>query len=605
MRKNLVRIPLVVFCISFFHLFPATHVHSEETGLMAGGFQWNGDIELGYRFTDIDGSKARYKEVVNLQEGLKLFDLSLIGRKADETAAGPVDYFRFNLSDIGDPFPSGRLEVRKKKTYDFLASYQQYDYFTNREENGFATDNFSFDSTFGRGTLLVSVFPKEDIKLNFGYNLVQRNGDASVPRPFFLVQEQELKERLNEYFISADFSIGAFDFFIKQDYWNFKNKDEIDGPYQSEDRNETTNTYVSTLRGHTQLGERWDLDAGYIYAHSQGTAELTTSPEVYVDSGKGTTNFNTQIAELGLSYLLTKNLIFHGDYRFHYIDQNGRANTDTLLSAPTSTGSAFNLMAQTGIFQLEYTPRENLTLRGGYEIQYEDVNADPVVDSIFNGGKNPNDQSTWNNGLIASADWKPFEFLSLYGEYAGAKFSNPYTYISPESQSIAKFKAKYDTPIKSLSLQGSAAWTRRVNPDQDYTRDLQAYTITAVYLPMETLALDGSVTYEKILDGKDILTPVGPLVFYPHVDFDSSAYIFSGGVSWDIYRGFGASFRGNYANTLQENPQAYADGVLSFWYKNPWVTPIVALERTYLIDNVNSLDSFSANLLTLSLRKDF
>ena len=40
-------------------------------------------------------------------------------------------------------------------------------------------------------------------------------------------------------------------FFIKQDYWNFKNKDEIDGPYQSEDRNETTNTYVSTLRGHT------------------------------------------------------------------------------------------------------------------------------------------------------------------------------------------------------------------------------------------------------------------------------------------------------------------------------------------------------------------
>jgi hypothetical protein len=47
---------------------------------------------------------------------------------------------------------------------------------------------------------------------------------------------------------------------------------------------------------------------------------LTTSPEIYADSGKGKTNFNTHIAELGLSYILVKNLIFHADYRFDTTD---------------------------------------------------------------------------------------------------------------------------------------------------------------------------------------------------------------------------------------------------------------------------------------------
>ncbi len=62
---------------------------------------------------------------------------------------------------------------------------------------------------------------------------------------------------------------------------------------------------------------------------------------------------------------------------------------------------------------------------------------------------------------------------------------------------------------------------------------------------------------------------------------------------------------GSYAKTMGEDPQRYADLVLSFWYKNKWVTPVLALERTYLHDQVKRHDSFDANLLTFSLKKDF
>jgi hypothetical protein len=637
MRRYLVRAPIILFCISLFHLGPAALLHSEETGVTVGDFRWNGDIEVGYRFTDIDGNEDSYEEVVDLQDGLKLFDLNLLGRRTEGTT-GPVDYFRFNLNGIGDPYPSGRLEVKKKKAYDFSASYRQFKYFTHLEDPGPFSNNYSFDATLGRGAVQLSVFPKEDIKLNFGYNLAQRTGDVLVPRPFFPVEEQDLDEQLNEFYISADFSVGIFDFFVKQDYWNFKNKNEIDGTYQAstrqscvqchgvvhfpafscltchptvhpsgsspEKRDESTDTYVTTVKAHTRLGEQWDLDAALVYAHSSGDADLTTTP-VFALPGSGETEADTWIGEFGVSYLLLKQLILHFDYRFHTIDQDGEANTDLFLGAPAESSSSFEETAHTGTFQLEYIPMENLTLRGGYQVQYEDVTAEPVLFGPFTGRERSNGENTWNHGWVASADWKPFKFLSVFGEYAGANISDPYTWISAENQTVGKFKIRYDTPIKNLGLRGSVLWTRRTNPEQDYTRDVQDYTGTVTYQPIAPLSMDFSFTYQKISDSKDIVIPAGPSILFPKVEFDSDAYIYSGGISWDIYQGFGAGFRGSYAKTKENNPQNYADWVVSGWYKNEWVTPIVSLERTYLVDDFNRNNNFDAYLLTLSLRKEF
>ena len=112
-------------------------------------------------------------------------------------------------------------------------------------------------------------------------------------------------------------------------------------------------------------------------------------------------------------------------------------------------------MAHTGTLPLEYIPRENLTLRGGYRVQYRDINGDNFVVNRFDGGKHPNDTEIFALGWVASATWKPFKFLSLFGEYQGSNFDNPYTRISPDSENIAKIKVKYDTPIQNLKFEGN------------------------------------------------------------------------------------------------------------------------------------------------------
>ena len=45
-----------------------------------------------------------------------------------------------------------------------------------------------------------------------------------------------------------------------------------------EKRNENTNTFVSTIKAHTQFGERWDFDGAFVYAHSNGWSKYHHRP---------------------------------------------------------------------------------------------------------------------------------------------------------------------------------------------------------------------------------------------------------------------------------------------------------------------------------------
>jgi len=273
--------------------------------------------------------------------------------------------------------------------------------------------------------------------------------------------------------------------------------------------------------------------------------------------------------------------------------------------------TGWDMVSNTGTAQLEYLPMENLTLRGGYRIQYRNIDWDsggPFAVEISNGGKHPDDTRILAHGWVASADWKPYKFLTFSGDYQGDRFDNPYTRISPQNDNLARFRVKYDTPVKSLSLMGSTLWRRRVNPDQTYTADIKDFVFSAVYQPsyVRNLSLDGSFTLEKIKTKKDITNEDFAPPLSNRIPFNSDALIWQGGANYEgIYKGLGARLFGSYAKTKKEDGQNYADGGLSFWYKTKWVTPVLTFERTYLIDKVTRPDSFDANLVTFSLRKEF
>jgi hypothetical protein len=579
---------------------------AEESSLTLGDYRIGGSIEAGWRLTDIDG-RDRYKEVVNLFDGPRLFDFNFWARPLNRQ--GPFDFFNVSAGGIGDPFPFVRFQVKKDRLYDLSGVYREYRWSFNREDDDIFTDNHDFHQTRRMGSVNFGLVPWDGARMNVGYSRWERDGDALAPRPFFIFQRQELNEALDQVFVSADFPIRSWDFHIKQSFWSYRNHNEIDGPFQIEGRDERVNTYVNTVKAHTRLTDRMDFDAGYIYAHSWGEAELFTSPIIMVNGGDSSFGFDTHVGELGLSYLILPQLIAHVDYRVHTIRQAGTSSTDD----PVGTGDLnadYNLWAHTGTFQLEYLPRDNLTVRAGYRVQYRSVDTDGVGLSDFPGGNDPLHTRIVTHGWVGSVDWKPWKCLGFFGEYQGADFSNPYTWISPESENLAKARVTYRTPIEDLTLRGTFLWRRKRNPDQEFRVDTKDYIFSANYQPKFApgLSMDASVTYEKIQDKKDfVLEPGFPFSpFARRFSFDSDALIYSGGVTYEgIYKGLGARLAGSYAQTRGENDERLADSEFSIWYKNPYVTPIVSLRRTYLVDHENRQDGFDANMVTFSLRKEF
>ena len=90
-----------------------------------------GTIDLGARWVSpVSGDMGTYRSIVNLASGLRLVNLDL---KYDPS--GPekklADSVLLQLHDIGDPYNSARLDMKKNRIYEFRGSYSNIAYYNN------------------------------------------------------------------------------------------------------------------------------------------------------------------------------------------------------------------------------------------------------------------------------------------------------------------------------------------------------------------------------------------------------------------------------------------------------------------------------------------
>jgi hypothetical protein len=191
-----------------------------------------------------------------------------------------------------------------------------------------------------------------------------------------------------------------------------------------EKRDESTDTYVTTVKAHTRLGEQWDLDAALVYAHSSGDADLTTTP-VLALPGSADSTANTYIGELGLSYLILKDLIFHFDFRYHNIDQEERRTPiySWALRDPRPYKRLYGDLS-TGISFENLTERATRSNEdGGGPVQYS-----------FTGGENPR---TTSGTMVGSRTGNPTSSHRVWRAW-GANISNSYTWFHREPSASSR-----------------------------------------------------------------------------------------------------------------------------------------------------------------------
>jgi hypothetical protein len=177
-------------------------------------------IELGGRFTNVNGSSAMYDTLLNQQTGPRLFQQSLVMRPAG-TFNGPFDnLYLESFGWGGDPSNAARFRVSKRGTYDLSASFRRdqnyfnYDLLANPLNATSTTSlptifvNFSPHSMYLRRRMYdINLVMLPQRKLSFRLEYLRNRNEG----PSFSSVHQGTEALLNQYFntTSDDFRMGA------------------------------------------------------------------------------------------------------------------------------------------------------------------------------------------------------------------------------------------------------------------------------------------------------------------------------------------------------------------------------------------------------------
>ena len=628
----------------------------EPSPLSVGGYRLSGSASLGYRLLTIDsGSKDFYREVVNLEEGVRLFNVTLRGDRLDPEASKLVDRFHLEANDIGDPYPKIELHMAKDAVYKFDVTLRSSAYFVKRPEDAFS-DNHRFDLERRFGNIQLTLFPSNTLRLHLFFRRQEREGTDTVPRMIennVFVLHGDPDETTNEVGAAADWTIGALSVHLEQSYRRFTDDGLVslpapglrglrtDTPFASmrldafqEGRDQAVDTFMTRLRLRATLTPQWEVGQGYVFAHATGTAHLrtteggvgragTSGPNedfTAVLTGQGDTQSTIHVVDVGTSYAFLPSVIGHLDYRFHLVDQDGESVLDTqrsgFLTGPVllrDTGrQVIKTRAHTLTPSVEWLPLSTLTLRLGYRYQLRDVRVDqrangvPVPDDPLAAAPQQ-DRTTHGQGIIFNAAWRYRDLLQTSVKFVGDYFDDPYTRISPTKDDRLRAQVRL-TPLKWLSVSETFAFTDLNNPDTQTSTQSKSLTTGLFLQPIEPLTLDGSLTFSDLDHHNQTFIPINAVLTPTEFTKDSEAvsYTLSGALT-ELIPNTGLKAYATWTRVYGEGKSSYffAGGEVWYRWKQPDLRFTVRYERPYVIEREPPHDSFFAHLVTLIVTKNF
>jgi hypothetical protein len=414
-----------------------------------------GSATAGYRFVDVDGSTAKYREDYNLHEGPVLFGLDVDGvsHQPDKT---PVDRFHLEVDTPGnEPASFFRLSAADRERYDLRVDFTRSKYFyavPQLWEQPVAgdvrlDDLHDFNTTRTNGLVDLTVRSKDLPTLHLGYRLYERTGDATstirIPGGDTFVVNAPLDTVTNVGRIGTDFHALGTDFFLQQEYRRVsRDFDQQGGATPSSPGVDPTDASTlaawtshesehldipaTTVRLRHPIGDAVDLTGAYFYSHADlgfhgdrfrnGTSNDPAFSGIETANDHGGGSLDTHVVDLGTTWRARDWLRFHGAYRFDERSQNGNLTepgTFGLLAA--RTGYQLRVHAVTG--DVEVDPRTDLSLRAGARWARRDANFSQTGEKT----------ATDTVGAIGGLEYRPCTFADFHLRYEGAQVDDPLT----------------------------------------------------------------------------------------------------------------------------------------------------------------------------------
>jgi hypothetical protein len=222
------------------------------------GFDVHGSVDVGYRFTDVDGSAATYRQLFDLSDGGRVMGIDVRG-DAREGGNAFADDFTFSASGFGDPFPTMQLTARKTRVYDVRIAWRKSRFFNAAPltppsiggvDTRAVTDRHGWETSRQTGNVALKLDATARLHFLFSFDRVARDGALETTRSVD--------------FVGSPSTWGAF---------ARANPYPVVGPLD-----DTSNRIAG---GGSYAGDRWSLHyrAGYQTIDESQTLDVAASPE--------------------------------------------------------------------------------------------------------------------------------------------------------------------------------------------------------------------------------------------------------------------------------------------------------------------------------------
>jgi hypothetical protein len=547
-----------------------TPAQAEDVLGLFGGFALDGAVAAGYRLVDVDGANAKYREDYNFHEGARLFSFFTDGRA--RAPGAPLDRFHLEVDTPGDePVSHFVLTAANRRWFDLSARFTRSQYFYAVPEE-FAKpvagdvridDLHQFNTRRTDGTVDLAIHAPDLPVLRLGYRLYQREGDASstvfIPGGDTFVVAAPLDTTTHVGLVGTDFRALGTDVMLQQEYRRIDRTLTLGNPLDPAGldptdaskllahhttRDEHLDIPATTVRLRRPIGERFELTGGYFYSHaalgftgqSLETATTALAPTPATASGvqHGSAALSTHIVDLGGTLAVTRDVLLNVAYRYNERTQSGSlAERGVLGPFATATGDQLRVHSVTS--DVEYEPREDLTLRGGVRYAHRDANLALSGEKI----------GTDTVGAVGSFNYRPWSAVNLWARYENVQIDDPLLVPGdpnripplPGREAVLTFVNRAATgvrlaPWEWLSLSYQLVADSRENASFAGSAQSFGNGIALTLTPHTGLHMMASFTRRDLSDRADIL--VGPLYDRTLSVQQGSEDVVTGSLRWEF-----------------------------------------------------------------------
>ncbi len=336
------------------------------------------------------------------------------------------------------------------------------------------------------------------------------------------------------------------------------------------------------------------------YTVSEGARAMVTEPN--------------HIVTQGLTYHIFPWWSADVDYRYSRFTSDSTGTYQSLFNGTTPATGTTNVVWRDGLsdldFSMDFTPMRSLVIRPGVQFLRSDV------ESLTNGVANPAITLRTDTARPEiSFGYEPSKVFSIRGDFHSTDNGSSYTAISPHTQEAAHFVARAH-PIEKLSIEDELNVVNNRLLATDFQNNIRSNAITVSYALGERFSIFGGFSYESYFAQGNILYARGTAPLADSLRDQEVNRVWSGGIDAKPAKRVGLRLSGNFdrssgVGALSGEPPAYGPMVWPLitgtaYYDFPVAGQFaVDLQRTYYIEQIVTVNNFSANLLTIRWTKGF